>query len=186
MRYAVTGATGFLGANLFRHLLEEGHEVLALIRKPNALIADLDIQTEAVPIDGSAQEALTATLRGCDGVFHLAGIFDPSPGGEARMAAVHVDATAALCAAAAAAGVRDSCSSSSITVGFGTRTEPGDEETPLDAGAATVSAARFGPTMTRSSRRRSWSRDGRTEGVIVTRTSSSERGTSSPPQVSCC
>lgn len=137
MRYAVTGATGFLGANLVRHLLEENHEVLALIRKPNALIADLDIETEAVPIDGSAQEALEATLRGCDGVFHLAGIFDPSPGGEARMAAVHVDATAALCSAAAAAGVpRLVFCSSSITVGFGTRAQPGDEETPLDAGAA--------------------------------------------------
>jgi len=137
MRYAVTGATGFLGANLVRHLLAVGHEVLALIRKPNELIAGLSIQTKTIPIDGSAQDALEAALRGCDGVFHLAGIFDPSPGGTDRMNAVHVDATAALCAAAAAAGVpRLVFCSSSITVGFGPRGQPGDEETPLDPAAA--------------------------------------------------
>ena len=137
MRYAVTGATGFLGANLVRHLLAAGHEVLALIRKPNALIADLSIRTEAIPIDGSAQEALTATLRGFDGVFHLAGIFDPSPGGADRMAAVHVDAPAALGAASAAAGVpRLVFCSSSITVGFGSRDRPGDEDSALDPSSA--------------------------------------------------
>jgi len=137
MRYAVTGATGFLGANLVRHLLEVGHEVLALIRKPNALIADLPIQTQAIPIDGSAQDELESVLRGHDGVFHLAGIFDPSPGGAERMAAVHVDATAALCGAAAAANVpRLVFCSSSITVGFGSRERPGNEDTPLDPALA--------------------------------------------------
>ncbi len=133
MRYAVTGATGFLGANLVRHLIEAGHEVLALIRKPNALIADLSIQTETTPIDGTSPDRLAEVLSACDGVFHLAGIFDPSPGGAARMHAVHVDATAALCAAAAAAGVpRLVLCSSSITVGFGSLSEPGNEDTPLD------------------------------------------------------
>ena len=62
MRYAVTGATGFLGANLVRHLLEENHEVLALIAA-NALIADLDIEIEAVPIDGSPRGARSHASR---------------------------------------------------------------------------------------------------------------------------
>ena len=33
MRVAVTGASGHLGANLVRALLEEGHEVVALVRE---------------------------------------------------------------------------------------------------------------------------------------------------------
>jgi len=137
MRYAVTGATGFLGANLIRHLIDAGHEVLALIRKPNALIADLSIQTETTPIDGSAPDLLAEVLSGCDGVFHLAGIFDPSPGGADRMHAVHVDATEALCTSAAAAGVpRLVLCSSSITVGFGSLSAPGNEDTPLDPSTA--------------------------------------------------
>ena len=66
----------------------------------------------------------------------MAGIFDPSPGGEQRMRSVHVEATDALCRAAGRAGVpRMVLCSSSITVGFGSRSTPGDEDTPLDVTA---------------------------------------------------
>ena len=137
MRYAVTGATGFLGANLVRHLLSEGHEVLALIRKPNELIEGLPIETSTVSLAVAEEAALADVLVGCDGIFHLAGIFDPSPGGEARMRTVHVEATGALCRAGARASVRRMVlCSSSITVGFGSRVAPGDEETPLDVDLA--------------------------------------------------
>jgi dihydroflavonol-4-reductase len=140
MRYAVTGGTGFLGANLIRGLLAAGHEVVALIRKPNALIEGLDLDVHSVALhseDTGHLDALARPLRGCDGLFHLAGIFDPSPGGEARMRAVHVAATRALCAAAERAGVpRIVLCSSSITVGYGSMDAPGDEETPLDVNAS--------------------------------------------------
>jgi len=136
MRYAVTGATGFLGANLVRTLLRENHEVLALIRTPNELVDGLPIQLSTVPLlgDDSAQrEALENLLVGCDGIFHVAGIFDPSPGGTQRMHDVHVKATENLCAAAVGAGVpRIVLCSSSITVGFGSLEAPGNEETPYD------------------------------------------------------
>jgi dihydroflavonol-4-reductase len=38
-RYLVSGATGFLGRHLARHLLAEGHEVVALCRAPDAELA---------------------------------------------------------------------------------------------------------------------------------------------------
>ncbi|MFZ5477671.1 MAG: NAD-dependent epimerase/dehydratase family protein, partial [Myxococcota bacterium] len=66
-------------------------------------------------------------------ILHVAGIFDPGPGGEALMRALHVDATRALLEARAKAGVpKFLLCSSSITVGFGPREAPGDEDTPLD------------------------------------------------------
>ena len=85
MRYAVTGATGFLGANLVRHLLDEGHDIVALIRKPNRLLDGLELTPVPVPLAEGASPALVKALEGCDGIFHVAGTFDPSPGGDERM-----------------------------------------------------------------------------------------------------
>lgn len=137
MKYAVTGATGFLGANLVRSLLGAGHSVQCFIRKPNICIEGLNVQLSTTPIhskDSGHIEALAKELRDVDGIFHVAGIFDPSPGGEERMRTVHVDATASLLAAAERAKVpRMVLCSSSITVGYGTIESPGDEDSLPDA-----------------------------------------------------
>lgn len=136
MRYAVTGATGFLGANLVRHLLDEGHDIVALIRKPNRLLDGLELTPVPVPFSEGASPALVKALEGCDGIFHVAGTFDPSPGGDERMRSVHVDATRSLLDAAAMANVpRFVLCSSSVTVGFGELDAPGDENTPVNADA---------------------------------------------------
>lgn len=136
MKVVLTGATGFLGANLARLLLARGDELHCLIRRENDLVKGLDAQLHTVPLDDSAAgvDALARVLEGCDGVYHLAGTFDPSPGGERRMRAIHVYATRALLRACDKAGVkRMVLCSSSVTVGFGSREAPGDEDSPLDA-----------------------------------------------------
>ena len=75
-------------------------------------------------------------LEGCDGILHVAGTFDPGPGGIALMESLHVDATRTLLRARARAGIaRFVLCSSSITVGFGPLDAPGDENSPLDADA---------------------------------------------------
>ena len=138
MRYVVTGATGFLGANLVRCLLSEGHEIVAIVRKTNALVDDLPIDIRTVPLvgEGDVVGALAQVIEGCDGVFHVAGLFDPGPGGAERMHDVHVRATDSLCKAAVQVGVeRFVLCSSSITVGFGEITDPGDEDTPYEPDA---------------------------------------------------
>ena len=74
MRYAVTGAAGFIGSHLARELLARGHDVLGIdcftdyydvaLKEENAVgldIARLDLARDEVD------------LRGFDGVFHLAG-----------------------------------------------------------------------------------------------------------------
>ncbi len=134
MRVLVTGATGFLGANVVRALLARGHEVRCVIRAPNVCVEGLPVALARVSL--SDVDALAGAMAGCDGVMHLAGTFDPSPGGEATMRALHVAATRALLDAAHRAGVpRFLLCSSSITVGFGPLDAPGDEDSPLDADA---------------------------------------------------
>lgn len=136
MRVLMTGATGFIGANLVRQLLDRGDEVICLVRKVRKAIEGLPIETSAIPLRDEREnvDELARLLEGVDGIYHVAGIFDPSPGGEARMRDVHIYGTRALLRAAEKAGVpRLVLCSSSVTVGFGSREAPGDEDTPLDA-----------------------------------------------------
>ena len=46
MRYSVTGATGLLGNNVVRHLLDLGHEVRVSVRRSSSRtpLEDLDIE----------------------------------------------------------------------------------------------------------------------------------------------
>ena len=128
----VTGGTGFVGANVVRHLLERGDDVLCAVRSssPSLCLEGLDV--ERVSLDLMDVESLTKGLKGVTGVYHCAGTFDPGPGGEAKMKAIHVDATRALCEASLLAGVkRLVLCSSSVTVGFGSKERPGDERTPI-------------------------------------------------------
>lgn len=131
MRYLLTGATGFVGANVVRHLLARGDEVVCVVRKPNLCIEGLPVQLATVSL--TDVDGLARAMEGCAGVFHVAGTFDPGPEGEALMRQIHVDATRALLAAMGRAGVgRMVLCSSSITVGFGPIDAPGDEDSPLD------------------------------------------------------
>jgi len=139
MKVLLTGATGFLGANLARALIARGDEVHCVIRKPNLCIEGLDVHTHTIPLlDHPAEVArLSKVMQGCSVVYHLAGMFDPSPGGEERMVNLHVYGTRALLRAAEKAKVeRFLYCSSSITVAFGSKTNPGTEEQFFDAVAA--------------------------------------------------
>ena len=135
MRVLVTGGTGFIGANLVRHLLARGDEVRCLVRKPRMALEGLDVELVQLPMvdQPAAIDDLARAMEGCEGVYHVAGIFDPSPGGGQRMRDVHIFGTRALLRAMDKAGVRRMVlCSSSVTVGFGSRETPGDEDSPLD------------------------------------------------------
>ena len=128
----VTGGTGFVGANVVRHLLERGDEVVCAVRasSPSLCLEGLDV--ERAELDLFDGKTLAQQLKGFDGVYHCAGTFDPGPGGGKKMQAIHVDATRSLCEASLGAGVRRLVlCSSSVTVGFGSKTNPGDEDTPI-------------------------------------------------------
>ena len=69
----VTGASGFIGANLVHELVARGHRVKALLR-PGADRRGL-IGADFEPVIGDLLDeraGLTAAMRGCDWVFHVA------------------------------------------------------------------------------------------------------------------
>jgi nucleoside-diphosphate-sugar epimerase len=74
MRALVTGANGFLGTWLCRALREGGHEVRALVRPAGDPGALVELGVEVVRGDVTDPASLPAAVRGCDLVFHLAGI----------------------------------------------------------------------------------------------------------------
>lgn len=81
MRFFLTGATGFLGSHLVDQLLDEGHEVVALVR-PTSETGDLPDPVELVEGDLTEKESMRAGMDGVDGVFHLAAWYrvgDPDP-----------------------------------------------------------------------------------------------------------
>ncbi|KAA8999082.1 SDR family oxidoreductase [Affinibrenneria salicis] len=123
----VTGATGLLGNNLVRKLVERGVRVRALARSPEKArrqFADLP-QVEIITGDMTHIDDFAQMLQDCDAVFHVAAYFrDNYKGGNHwdELKRINVDGTAALIAAAYGAGVRRFIQTSSIAVLAG---EPG-------------------------------------------------------------
>lgn len=72
-RYAVTGATGFVGGAVARQLLEAGHQVACLARIPARAGFLAEAGASLVPGDLDDTDSLETLCRGADGLFHIAG-----------------------------------------------------------------------------------------------------------------
>ena len=104
MKCFVTGASGFIGANLVYELNARGHSVKALLR-PNADVRGLSgAEFERVPGDVSDRAALTNAMRGCDWCFHVAASYHLWLSDYAPMYAANVEGTRNVIEAAAQAG----------------------------------------------------------------------------------
>ena len=136
MKVFVTGATGLLGNNLVRELLEQGHEVVALARSKNKTekLFPGEDRIEWVFGDMTDVPAFAESLVGCDVLFHTAAYFREYYSNETeawkRLTEINIEGTDRVLKAAQSKGVRTAIYvSSSGTIGRKPDGSPGDEET---------------------------------------------------------
>ncbi len=101
----VTGATGFIGRALIRHLFEAGRETRVLIRpsrRSPRLPKSLPMEVAVVSL--SDERAIRAALKDVDSIIHLAGA--ESQGRNANLLTVDMKGTENLSRVAADAGIK--------------------------------------------------------------------------------
>ncbi|GAC1577840.1 MAG: NAD-dependent epimerase/dehydratase family protein [Candidatus Elarobacter sp.] len=121
----VTGASGFVGANLVRELLMRGWHVRALVRGDAPSLAGLDVER----VRGDLfSPRLRDAMRGCDALFHVAATYSLWHRDRAALLHANVAGTRSVLAAAQAAGVPRTVHTSSVAA-IGARADgvPADE-----------------------------------------------------------
>ena len=104
MNCFVTGASGFIGANLVHELCARGHRVKALLR-PGADLRGLHgAEFERADGDVTDPASLATALRGCDWCFHVAASYHLWLRDYRPMYAANVEGTRNVISAAARAG----------------------------------------------------------------------------------
>ncbi|MBM3837657.1 MAG: NAD-dependent epimerase/dehydratase family protein [Verrucomicrobia bacterium] len=104
MKCFVTGAGGFIGANLVHELRACGHAVRALLRPQSDLRGLAGVEFERVTGDVGNPALLRDAMRGCDWCFHVAASYHLWLRDYTPMFAANVDGTRNVIEAAAAAG----------------------------------------------------------------------------------
>src|ERR1700742_103505 len=136
MKVFVTGATGFVGAHVARHLASEGAELRLLVR-PTSNLANLEgPRAETVVGDLLQPESLRSSSRGCDAVMHVAADYRLWVRDPTVMYAANVEGTRSLLRIALEERVSRVVYTSSVaTMGFKEDGTIVDETTPVSVAA---------------------------------------------------
>lgn len=137
-RCFVTGASGFIGANLVHELVRQGHQVKALLRESSDRRGLESAAIEPVWGDVCDRVKLAAGLRGCDWCFHVAASYHLWLADYAPMYAANVEGTRHVLEAAREAGCSRIVYTSTVgciglpkAVDGNGKVTPTDEETPV-------------------------------------------------------
>jgi dihydroflavonol-4-reductase len=106
MKCFVTGASGFIGANLAHELVARGHSVKALLRQGADERGLAGAPFERVTGDVSGRKLLERGIAGCDWCFHVAASYQLWMRDYAPMYAANVEGTRNVLEAAGLAGCR--------------------------------------------------------------------------------
>jgi dihydroflavonol-4-reductase len=104
VKFIVTGASGHLGANVVRALVEAGETVRAVDVRPSSALAGID--TEFFKGDVLEPGSLQSAFAGADFVLHLAARISIAGDPDGSVRRVNVDGVRNVAGAALAAGVR--------------------------------------------------------------------------------
>lgn len=131
----VTGGDGFLGSNLVEDLIQRGYHVTVMVQpgRSTGLLDSMDLtQVEGDLLD---QQSILDITKGQDAIIHIAAITDVWPAQAPKYWKVNVEGTQNIINACLANGVQRliHCSSASA-FRYGSKAQPGTEETPGTGG----------------------------------------------------
>ena len=127
MRALITGASGFVGANLVRALLERHFKVRALVRPSSALKALEGLDVELVQGDVRDPSSIRRALKGCSLVFHAAALYAFNVRPRSLVYEINVGGTRNVLQAALDLGAERVVHTSSVAALGGAR-----DDSPLD------------------------------------------------------
>jgi len=133
----VTGANGFTGSYVCKHLIQRGDRVRALVRKTGNLDLLKGVDVEYVHGDlagDSLNETLAAALKGVEVIYHLAAVYRTEGVPKKYFWDVHVDGTRRLLEAARRSNVSRFVHCSTVGVQGEIKNPPATEEAPFAPG----------------------------------------------------
>ncbi len=149
MKVLITGGAGFIGSHICRLLLDEGHQVLVFDNLSQGYQKLIDKRASFVKGDLSDQKLLEKSLKGCDGVIHMAALVLVNESVEKPLlyAQNNILGTISLLEAMKNSGVRKIIFSSSCVVYGNPKSLPVKEDDPIMAfnpyGATKVASENF-------------------------------------------
>jgi nucleoside-diphosphate-sugar epimerase len=162
MKALVTGASGFTGSHLARHLLASGYTVRALVRRSSSLAALEGLDVELAYADLAAAEPLDHVVRGTDTLFHVAALYRAENVSRQAFWDVNVEATRRLLEASERAGVRRFVHCSTVGVQGDIKHPPATEDAPYSPGDRYQESKRDGELLALD-----WFRTRRVAGSVV-------------------
>jgi nucleoside-diphosphate-sugar epimerase len=134
VRDLVTGATGFTGGHLARHLAATGRRVRALVRDPGRAADLARAGVELIVGDLNDPAAVERAVDGVEVVYNIAAVYREAGIPAETYRAVNATAAGAIVEAAAQAGVKRVVHCSTVGVHGDIKNPPANEEAPLRPG----------------------------------------------------
>ena len=131
MKVFVTGATGFIGKNTVKCLIESGHECICLVRSTSKKDALEKIGCQFVNGDITDRESLTKGLQGCEAVINLANLYSYWEPDVSLYEKINIDGTRNVMESALASGMKKVVHVSSLVTWGRTSDVPFNEESPI-------------------------------------------------------
>jgi nucleoside-diphosphate-sugar epimerase len=134
VRVLVTGATGFTGGHLARHLQARGREVRVVVRDRAKADAVAREGFEALVGDLRERATIEAGVRGVEVAYHVAAVYREAGIAARDYEVVNAEVPLAIVEAAAAAGARRVVHCSTVGVHGDIEHPPATEDAPLRPG----------------------------------------------------
>jgi len=133
-RVLVTGATGFTGGALAKKLLEQGCDVVALVRKTGNVKALQSLGIELAYGDITDRHAVINAAEGCDIIYHIAAVYRTAGHPDSYYEGVNTQGVQHVIDAANTHSVGRTVHCSTIGVHGDIEELPSNEESPFNPG----------------------------------------------------